>query len=202
MRKRIVDRRPSPGVVLGVIALVAALAGTAVAADPTATTSALSKKKVKKIANKQITKRAPDLAVASADNATNAQNAVNATNATNANNANAVDGHSAVCPAGTFLHNGTCFDTTPTFPNVAWTATDCPAEGGYTPSPSELASIRNETGINLGPAGDGTWTDSRFQDDDGTTVTNMAMTVVDNGTVEADPVGSMRQLICAYQLVR
>jgi hypothetical protein len=74
--------------------------------------------------------------------------------------------------------------------------------GGYTPSISELASIRNEPGIDLGPPGDGTWTDSRFEDDDGTTVVNKAMTVVDNGTVEAYAVNSFRQLRCAFPLVR
>jgi hypothetical protein len=48
--------RPSPALVVAVVALVAALAGTAVAADPGASTSALSKKKVKKIAKKQAAK--------------------------------------------------------------------------------------------------------------------------------------------------
>jgi hypothetical protein len=55
-----------------VLALVAALAGTAVA-GPQATTSAINKKKVKKIATKQATKQinelAPGLSVASAANA-------------------------------------------------------------------------------------------------------------------------------------
>jgi hypothetical protein len=51
-------RRPSPALVVAVVALVGAVAGTAVA-DPAATTSALSKKKVKKIANKEIAKQFP-----------------------------------------------------------------------------------------------------------------------------------------------
>jgi hypothetical protein len=89
--------RPSPALVVAILALVAALAGTAVA-GPGASSSAITKSKVKKIANKQITKRAPGLSVAhadTADNATNAQNAANATNAQNAANANSVDGKSA-----------------------------------------------------------------------------------------------------------
>ena len=53
------QRRPSPAIVIAVLALIAAVAGTAVAADPGATTSAVSKKKVKKIANKQINNRLP-----------------------------------------------------------------------------------------------------------------------------------------------
>jgi hypothetical protein len=63
--------RPSPAIVVAVVALIAALAGTAVAANPTATSSAINKKKVKKIATKQINKLAPDLSVAEADNARN-----------------------------------------------------------------------------------------------------------------------------------
>jgi hypothetical protein len=51
-------KRPSPAIVVAVVALVAGLAGTAVA-DPGASTSAVTKKKVKKIANKQINKRLP-----------------------------------------------------------------------------------------------------------------------------------------------
>jgi hypothetical protein len=50
--------RPSPAMVVAVVALVAAVAGTAIA-GPGASTSAISKSKVKKIANKQINKRLP-----------------------------------------------------------------------------------------------------------------------------------------------
>ena len=51
--------RLNPALIVAVLALVAALAGTAVATDPIATDSAVTKKKVKKIANKQINKRLP-----------------------------------------------------------------------------------------------------------------------------------------------
>jgi hypothetical protein len=47
--------RPSPAFVVALVALVAAVAGTAIA-DPVASTSALSKKKVKKIAKKEAAK--------------------------------------------------------------------------------------------------------------------------------------------------
>jgi hypothetical protein len=52
--------RPSPAIIVAGLALVAALAGTALAGSDVAT-SALSKKKVKKIAKKQINKLAPEL---------------------------------------------------------------------------------------------------------------------------------------------
>jgi hypothetical protein len=70
--------KPSPAMVVAVIALSFALVGTAIA-GPDAITSAVTKSKVKKIdkkqAKKQIRKKAPGLSVA---NAVNAQNAVNA----------------------------------------------------------------------------------------------------------------------------
>ena len=84
--------RPSPAIVLAVIALVFAMAGSAIAGTD-ALSSKITKSKVKKIAKKQINKAAPGLDVKSAktadkatnaDNATNAANAANATNATNA----------------------------------------------------------------------------------------------------------------------
>src|ERR687896_603427 len=51
-------KMPSPALIVAVVALVAALAGTAVA-GPGATTSKITKAKVKKVANKQINKRLP-----------------------------------------------------------------------------------------------------------------------------------------------
>ena len=61
--RRLKHARPSPALVVAVVALVAALAGTAVAADPLATTS-VSKKKTKKIAKKQANKAVDAFAAA------------------------------------------------------------------------------------------------------------------------------------------
>ena len=64
--------RPTPALVIAVLALVAALAGSAIAADPVANT-AVSKKKTKKIAKKEAKKffnaNIGDATVASAGNA-------------------------------------------------------------------------------------------------------------------------------------
>lgn len=60
-----VVRRPSPSMVVAIVALIAALGGTAIAGG------VLTKKKVNKI----ITNRAPGLSVASAKNADNAKSA-------------------------------------------------------------------------------------------------------------------------------
>jgi hypothetical protein len=86
MRRHIDGWRPSSGVLVGVLALVAAVAGTAVA-GPTATTSKLSKKKVVKIADQEINKLAPGLSVAHAESANTANTATNADNAVSADTA-------------------------------------------------------------------------------------------------------------------
>ena len=84
-------RKPSPALVVSIIALIFALAGTSIAG--VATISVLSKKEKKQtrnIAKDEINKAAPGLSVANAANAQNAVNAQNATNAQNANIANTV----------------------------------------------------------------------------------------------------------------
>ena len=83
--ERLRGRKPSPAMVVSIIALVFALAGSAAAG--VATISVLSKKEKKQtrnIANSEIDKRAPGLSVASAQSAANATNATNATNAQSA----------------------------------------------------------------------------------------------------------------------
>ncbi|MQA74188.1 MAG: hypothetical protein GEU88_07605 [Solirubrobacterales bacterium] len=79
--------RPSPALLVGVLALVVALGGTAIAA-PDFATEKINKSKVKKIAKKQAKKvlkqRAGGLSVANATNATNAQNATHAQTADSA----------------------------------------------------------------------------------------------------------------------
>ena len=83
--ERLRGRKPSPAMVVSIIALVFALAGSAAAG--VATVSVLSKKEKKQtrnIANSEIDKRAPGLSVASAQSAANATSATNATNAQSA----------------------------------------------------------------------------------------------------------------------
>jgi hypothetical protein len=59
-------RMPSPAILVAMLALVAAIAGPAVAGQD-ASTSAITQKKIKQIVTKQIKKLAPGLSVASAD---------------------------------------------------------------------------------------------------------------------------------------
>jgi hypothetical protein len=86
MRRHINGSRRLSAFLFAVLALVAGAAGTAVA-GPDASSSAISKKKVKKIATKQINKLAPGLSVAHAESADTATNAENADNAASANSA-------------------------------------------------------------------------------------------------------------------
>jgi len=105
--RRTSTSRPSPAIIVAVVALVAALAGTAIA-DPVASTSAINKKKVKKIAKKQINKLAPGLHVASAESANTATTASEAARATNADLLDGVDSASLLRGNGrTFAVHGT-----------------------------------------------------------------------------------------------
>jgi hypothetical protein len=63
------ERVLSPGLIVAAAALVAATTGTALAGDPGATSAAINKKKVKRIAKKQINRLAPGLSVAHAADA-------------------------------------------------------------------------------------------------------------------------------------
>lgn len=91
--RRIKGSRPSPAMIVAGVALVVALAGTAIA-GPSAIKSVLNKKEkkqTKNIANNQINALAGGLSVANARNATNATTATNATSATTATNADLLD---------------------------------------------------------------------------------------------------------------
>jgi hypothetical protein len=88
--------RPSPAMIVALIALFVALGGSGYAA-----LSNKDKKKVRAIADQQITARAGGLSVANAANAQNAANAANAQNAANAANAqNAVNATNATALGG------------------------------------------------------------------------------------------------------
>src|SRR5688572_11094187 len=78
--------RPSPAMVLAVLALVFAMVGTAVA-GPDAISSKITKSKVKKIAKKQANK-----AIDKRESGLNVNSASTATTATNAGNADTVGG--------------------------------------------------------------------------------------------------------------
>ena len=76
-----VIRRPSPAMIVAIVALIAALGGTAIGA------AFVTKKQSKKIAANQVNKLAPGLSVASAKSADSAKHADSATSATSATSA-------------------------------------------------------------------------------------------------------------------
>jgi hypothetical protein len=81
------------------VAIVAAVAGTALA-GPGTLTSALTKSKVKKIARQQVTQLAPTLHVATADNASKADTATSADTASTAATATSADTATSAQTAG------------------------------------------------------------------------------------------------------
>lgn len=192
MRKQPMWGKPAPGTVLGVVAIIIALGGSAYAIK-------LGKNSVR---SKQIAPKAVKSSEIAPNAATGADvnegSLATVPSATLADNAGQVDGHDAVCPAGTFLNGGVCFDTAVRFPMSVWAPDLCADVGGRLPSVSELVRIRGVAGIDLGPSGDGHWTDARYQD----TGTNEAITVLDNGTVEGEAVGNQNQIRCAFELLR
>jgi hypothetical protein len=98
-------RRPSPAMVVAVVALSFALAGSAIAGTDAAT-RAVTKSKVKKIAKKQANKvlnqKAAGLSVANAQNAENAENAGDAENLGGFPAADYVRGHEIVTEESEF----------------------------------------------------------------------------------------------------
>lgn len=190
--KKARGRAPAPGTVLGLVALIVALAGTAVALP--------GKKQIDKNdlrANVVKSKHIAPNTVIGAD--VNEGSLGPVQTALEAANSGAVDGKNADCSAGTFFHAGLCFDSADRG-NSDWTGAvqDCADESGYMPLPSELMSIRSLPGIDLGAPGAGHWVDARYQDNN----VNEAMTVVDNGALEGVALAGPRTYRCAFKLVR
>jgi hypothetical protein len=201
--------RPSPAMVVAVVALVAALSGSAYAAlgKNTVGTKQLKSKAVTsgKIANNAVTsaKVAPNSLTGSDINLTALGAVPNATTAANAGNANTVGGHAAACPAGTTLIRGVCFDAAARGPAPTLTAAAdaCAAAGGYLPTPMELYSTRTVLNLGTGVGTDRMYTDSYYSAVG--TGSNYTTVVLDGtGTLTEQSVDSASKYICAYALVR
>ena len=177
-------KRPSPAIVISVIALIVTLSGTAYAAlapnsvgprqiKPKAVTGAKfadGSIKTDKVAKTTLTGDDINLgALGTVPRANDAQSV---------GNTEKVAGHSASCPGGTLLIRGRCFDAAPLGPILGvWAAADaCRERGGYLPTPEALYSVR--TAIDLG---NGTGTNSVFADSiyANTSGVDYATTVVD-----------------------
>ena len=201
--------RPSPAMIVALIALFAALTGSAYAAlgKNTVGSKQLKQKAVTtgKIANNAITgvKVANGSLTGEDINLAALGTVPNATSASSAGNANTVGGHSASCPSGTTLIRGTCFDSAPNVsaPNLKAAADSCAQKGGYLPTPMALYSTRQVLNLGTGVGDDHMFTDSYYSAVG--TGSNYTTVVIDGtGRISEQSVDSASEFICAYALVR
>jgi len=201
--------RPSPAMVVAVIALVAALSGSAYAALGKSSVGSrqLKSKAVTtgKIANNAITSvKVAKGSLTGEDINVGALGTVpSAANAASAGNANTVGGHAASCPGATTLIRGTCFDAAPNSaaPNLKSAADACATRGGFLPSVMALYSTRQVLNLGTGVGDDHMFTDSYYSAVG--TGSNYTTVVIDGtGRISEQSVDSPSKFICAYALVR
>jgi hypothetical protein len=201
--------RPSPAMIVALIALFAALSGTAFAAlgKNTVGSKQLKAKAVTagKIANNAVTSaKVAKGSLTGEDINVNALGTVpSATSAASAGNANSVGGHGASCPGGTTLIRGTCFDAAPNAaaPNLKAAADACAARGGYLPTPMALYSTRQVLNLGTGVGNDHQYTDTIYSAVG--TGSNYTTVVIDGtGRITEQSADSPSAFICAYALVR
>jgi len=200
--------RPSPAMVIAVIALICALSGTAYAAlgKNSVGSRQLKAKSITtgKIANNAVTAaKVADRSLTGADINVGALGTVpTAQNAAQASNADTVSGHSAGCPAATTLIRGLCFDSSSnaSAPSLEAASTDCAIKGGYLPTPMELYSTRGVLNLGSGIGSDHQYTDSIYSNTSGG---NYRTIVIDGtGAVTEQAPSRPSRYICVYQLVR
>jgi len=148
--------------VIAVIALIASLSGTAWAA---LAKNSVGSRQIKPQAVKT-SKFAPDAVTGgkvakgslTADDIdlTKLGTVPSAIDSVHASNATTLGGKPAVCPDGTVLVRGTCFDLTTSGPVTGLkTAADaCAAKGGYLPSPVEAIPLRSAIDLGDGVVAD------------------------------------------------
>lgn len=201
------SHRPSPAMIVAIIALIVALSGTAIAAGVGKNSVGSRQIKAKavttnKLANGAVTgAKVRDASLSGADIDLSALGTVpSATEAAHASNADAVGGRTASCPASTSLIRGICFDSSPnaSVASVQLASDACRTKGGYLPTPMELYSTRDV--INLGTGGNHQYTDAYYGNDAG----GAYFTVVIDGTgaISQQSASSPSQYVCAYPLVR
>jgi hypothetical protein len=200
--------RPSPAMIVAIVALICALTGTAYAAlgKNSVGSRQLKSKAVTtgKIANNAVNgaKVAKGSLTGEDINLAALGTVPSATNATNASNANTVAGHGATCPAGTTLIRGVCFDSSanPVVGSLQEAADACAAKGGYLPTPMELYSTRGI--LNLGT---GSGFDHQFTDDVYTApgAGHYSTVTIDGaGHIVEQEINQPARYTCAYALVR
>lgn len=206
--------RPSPAMVIAIIALIAALGGTAWAAG--LKKGSVGSKQLKsgavttgKIANNAVTgaKVAKESLTGADIKISELGTVPSATHASSADLASALsDGsekRAAGCPAGATDIRGVCFDKTLSakVKGVKAAADACAAKGGWLPTPMQLYSVRNVIFLGEGIPPDYAVSDDYYAEP--STKSLYSSIVVDSG-------GNMTlvlenaevKYICAYPLVR
>lgn len=208
-------RLPKPATVVAVVALIAALTGTAVAARDaiklpknSVGSRQLKKKSVTtgKLANNSITSRnVVDHSLTGEDIRLSALGTVpSASNSGHAGNADAISGHPAACPDGTTLIRGVCFDSSANglAGGVKAAADACAAKGGWLPTPAALFSAKGILNLGTGIGSDEQFTDSIYVDDSGKEEDTWTITIDGKGTLERHELQAPAHFFCIYPLVR
>jgi hypothetical protein len=209
--------RPSPALVVAIIALIAALAGTAWAAHRLPKNSVgprqLKSRAVTtgKIANNAVTgaKVAKESLTGADIKLSQLGTVPSAASASSASTAGALvdsegKNHSADCPGGTTLIRGICFDVSlnPAVKDVQHAADACAQRGGWLPTTMMLYSVRGI--VNLGKQSEPpnfAVADDYFNNP--TTNDHPAAMAVDGaGTIFKIDSNAETRFICAYPLVR
>jgi len=205
------NRRPSPALVISIIALIVALTGTAYAAglgknsvgsrqlkSKAVTTGKLANNSVTsaKVAKETLT--GDDIRISGLPSVPNANEAAHAKNADTLG-----ENHSAACPGGSTLIRGICFDLAlnPAVAGVKAAANACAAKGGFLPTTMMLYSVRNVINLGTGVAPDYAVADAYYSNTAGSQY--RTLTVNGSGQIEEfQNVDGLTKYICAYQLVR
>ncbi len=214
---------PSPAMVVAVIALFLATAGSAFAVKKSTElppnsvgTKQLKPKSVTtgKIANGAVkTNNIVDKSLTRDDIAVGKLPPVpSATNADQTGNAGTITGHTAACPGGTTLIRGVCFDSAsnPVIGSLTKARDACAAKGGYLPSPLKLYSARGVLNLGTGVGNDVQYTDTYYdkpyetkkEEEEGIPIAPSTITVDGQGNLVEQSVNDPAEYTCAYPLVR
>jgi hypothetical protein len=206
-RKRAV--RPSPAMIVAIIALIAALGGTSYAAFKLGKNSVGSRQlKAKAVTGAKIANNAVNGAkVANSSlggddiNLSQLGTVPSANSSGEAGNANTVAGHAAACPGGTTLIRGICFDSVSNAPvaEVQKAAEACASRGGYLPDPLELSSTSGVLNLGNGIGTDRQYSDTYYANTSGSGYSTIfvSQNELKEGAFDQDA-----EFICAYPLVR
>lgn len=207
-------KRPSPALVIAIIAVILSLTGTAFAAlgKNTVGSKQLKPKSVTtgKIANNAVngSKVAKESLTSEDIRLSSLVNVPSATEAGKAANANTIgapngDKYGASCPGGTTLIRGLCYENelNGAVEGVKAAADACADKGGFLPSVMELYTAKSLIFLGNGSQPEHAVADVYYYDN----TSPSTITVDGAGTIrqlDAAGLGSNTKYICAYELVR